>query len=155
MYKNVKQGWYGIKNPSKFRKPMDEYMQSYRDGKVQYKSSLEQKAFRYADINPKIVNWSVEPFHVKYVKPTDNKYHRYFIDMFLEFENGQKFIVEVKSKGETTYPKKPSKNTQKAMLRYKEAVMTYMINESKWKAATEFANKNGCKFIILTEDQLN
>lgn len=154
MYKNAKRGWYAIKYPSKFKKPIDEYMQSYKDGKVEYKSSLERNAFKYADINPKIVSWSVEPFHIKYIKPTDGKQHRYFIDMLLVFENGQKFIVEVKSKGETIMPKKPSKKTQKALLSYKEAVLKYMINKAKWEAAQKFAEMNNCKFVILTEDQL-
>jgi len=154
MYKNVKQGWYELLNPNKFIKPIDEHMQSFKDGRVNYKSSLELKAIRYADYNKHITKWSLEPFNIKYTKPTDGKVHRYYIDLFLEFSTGEKFLVEIKSKGETIPPKKPSKNTQKAQLNYQKAIQTYYVNQAKWNAAKEFAKLNKMKFIVLTEDQL-
>jgi hypothetical protein len=49
MYKNVKQGWYELLNPKKFIKPIDEHMKSFKDGKVNYKSSLELNGIRYCD----------------------------------------------------------------------------------------------------------
>ena len=49
MYKNVKQGWYNLLNAAKFQKLIDEHMKSFKDGKVNYKSSLELKAIRYCD----------------------------------------------------------------------------------------------------------
>lgn len=154
MYNNYT-GWYQLINPKKFVKPIDEHMKSFKDGKVEYKSRLELKAMKYADFNKFIEKWSVEPFHIKYVKPTDGKVHRYFIDLFLEFKTGDKFIVEVKSKGETLPPNPPKRKTQKGMINYQRALQTYSVNEAKWKAAEEFAQKNKMKFIILTEDHLN
>ena len=97
MYETAKQGWYKLLNPDKFIKQLDEYMKSYKDGCVNFKSSLEYKAIRYCDFNKHITKWSLEPFAVKYLKPTDGKVHRYFIDFFIEFSSGDKFIVEVKS----------------------------------------------------------
>ena len=32
--------------------------------------------------------------------------------------------------------------------------ITFSQNQSKWKAASEFASKNGLKFIILTEKDI-
>lgn len=154
MYKNVKQGWYELKNPEKFTKPIDEYMKSYKDGSVNYKSGLELKAIRYADWNKHVKKWSLEPFHVKYIKPTDGKPHRYFIDLFLEFSSGDKFIVEVKHSSEVKPPRKPSKKTDKAIMNYQTALQTYAINQAKWKAAKMFAENNKIKFIILTEEHL-
>ncbi len=160
-YKGAKKGWMKVLNKSKLVMQTSEsksVMNSIRlkDGEVEvnYKSSLEFKAFRYCDMNKYIKSWSVEPFSVKYLKPTTMKYHRYFIDLFIEFENGQKFLVEVKSSGETIEPKKPSKKTQKAILNYQKALQTYIVNQAKWKAATEFAESNNMRFIILTEKEL-
>lgn len=152
---NSYKGWYQLLNPNKFIKPLDEYMQSYKDGHVNFKSRLELKAIKYADFNKHIISWSIEPFNIKYVKPTDGKIHRYFIDLFLEFSSGDKFIVEIKPKSETLPPKKPTKNTQKASMNYQLALQTYAINQAKWKAAEEFAALNKMKFIILTDEELN
>lgn len=154
MFKNVKSGWYKILNPEKFVKPLDEYMKSYKDGHVNYKSSLELAGVRYADFNKHIVKWSLEPFAIKYVKPSDGKKHRYYIDMFIEFKTGEKFLVEIKPKSQTVPPAKPKKNTQKNQMNYQKALMTYHINSAKWKAAREFAKINNMRFIILTEEHL-
>src|SRR5574344_978797 len=139
-YKSHK-GWYALQHPEKFIKPLDEYMESFtqRNGVsyIQYKSMLERIAFRYADMNPKIVKFSIEPFNIKYIKPTGNK-----------------FIVEIKSKGETQTPKKPKILNEKNAKYYKDSIETYLVNQAKWKSATEFAKNQNMKFIILTEDQL-
>jgi len=155
MYETAKQGWYKLLNPDKFIKQLDEYMKSYKDGCVNFKSSLEYKAIRYCDFNKHITKWSLEPFAVKYLKPTDGKVHRYFIDFFIEFSSGDKFIVEVKSKGETVPPKKPKTNSTKSMIRYQKAMQTFAVNQAKWEAAKKFAEEKGIKFIILTEEELN
>lgn len=121
---------------------------------IQYKSSLERIAFCYADLNPKVKRFSIEPFNIPYIKPLDNKPHRYFIDMFIEFENGAKFLVEVKSYDETILPQKPKVQTANALINYKERMETYLVNQAKWKSATEFASQRGMHFIILTEREL-
>lgn len=153
MYNNY-QGWYKILNPSKFIRPLDEHMKSYKNGEVNFKSRLELKAIKYADYNKFITKWSLEPFNVKYIKPTDGKIHRYYIDLFLEFKTGDKFIVEIKSHGETIPPKQPKKKTEKAIMNYQRALQTYAINSAKWKAAEKFAADKGMKFIVLTEKEL-
>ena len=156
MYNN-KKGWYKPLNPTKLIPPFDSHMGSFNEstGEVEYKSRLELRAMKYADYNKHIVKWAVEPFHVPYIKPTDGKIHRYFIDFFLEFSSGDRFIVEVKPKGETIPPKKPSKKTQKAINNYQKALQTYAVNKAKWAAAREFAKKNNIRFIILTEEELS
>jgi len=150
-------GWYKLLNPKKFIAPIDAHMGSFNESEfsVNYKSKLELRAFRYADFNIHVSKWSVEPWAIKYIKPTDGKIHRYYIDLFLEFKTGEKFIVEVKPKSETLPPKKPRKITEKNSVRYQKALMTYAVNSAKWKAAKEFAAKNNLKFIILTDEVLN
>jgi hypothetical protein len=158
MYKHAKKGWYKVINSEKVMIPQDDHMKSFRinENKVElnYKSSLEYKAIKYADYNKHVVKFSLEPFAIKYIKPTDGKYHRYYIDLFLEFSSGDKLIVEIKSKSETLPPKKPKKTTNKSTKNYQKALMTYSINMAKWTAAREFAEKNKIKFVILTEEQL-
>ena len=57
MYKNAKNGYYKLLNPKKFIPPADNHMQSFNEseGAVEYKSSLELKAFRYCDFNKHIL----------------------------------------------------------------------------------------------------
>lgn len=156
MYKNAKRGFYKLLNPQKFLLPIDNHMKSFNEstGSVEFKSSLELAAIRYCDYNKHITKYSLEPFAIKYVKPTDGKPHRYYVDLFLEFSNGEKFIVEIKSKGETIPPKKPSKKTGKAIANYQRALQTYHVNQAKWSAAETWAKQNNMRFLILTEDDL-
>ena len=43
----------------------------------------------------------------------------------------------------------------KAAMRYQNELITYYINQSKWKAAKEFASKRNLQFIVLTEKELD
>jgi hypothetical protein len=132
-------------------------MKSFNEstGCVEYKSGLELKAFQFCDNNPKIKSWACEPFAIKYIKPTDNKYHRYYPDLLVTFETGHTFLIEIKSSGETVPPKKPKKLTPKSERNYKKAITTYAINSAKWKAAGAFCEEKEIKFIFLTEKQLH
>ena len=147
-------GWYKILNNDKFIKPIDEHMQSYKNGHIYYRSSLELKAFRYADFNKHIVKFSIEPYAIKYLKPSDGKIHRYYIDLFLVFSTGDKFMVEIKPKSETIEPKKPKSKTTKSLLRYQQAMLTFVINQAKWQAARVFAEANDMRFVVLTDEDL-
>lgn len=160
-YSSAKKGWYRVINPEKFISQVQEsknVMKSTRMNEgnleIEYKSSLEQISFRYCDMNKFVKSYSVEPFAIKYLKPTTGRVHRYFIDLFIEFQNGQKFLVEIKSFNETIEPKMPSKKTQKAIFNYQKAIQTFAINTAKWNAAKKFAEQNNFKFIILTEREL-
>lgn len=160
-YKSAKQGWYKVLNKQKFIPPTNEsksVMKSYKvfddEIHVNYRSSLELKAIKYCDMNKYIKRYSLEPFSIQYYKPTTKKFHRYFVDLYIEFENNQKFLVEIKSYKETIKPTIPKKKTQKAMLNYNKAEETYAINLCKWKAAEAFCQERGIRFLILTEREL-
>jgi len=151
-----KKGWYKLLNVEKFIKPIDGYMKSFNEskGQVEYKSSLELNAIRYCDYNKFIVKWSCEPFNIKYVKPIDGKVHRYFIDLYVQFETGHKFLIEVKQSSETKPPRKPRKQTAKSLRNYERACVTYSTNSAKWAAAEQFAKQQGMYFTFLTEKEL-
>lgn len=157
-YKGAKQGWYTVINTNKVIKPVDNHMKSFiieeNKIKLNFKSSLELTALKYCDMNKYVKSYSLEPFAISYLKPTTGRIHRYFVDLFIEFDNNQKFIVEIKPFSETIEPKKPSKKTEKALLNYQKALQTFAINTAKWSSAQAFCKEKGLTFIILTENEL-
>jgi hypothetical protein len=117
---------------------------------IVYRSLWERQVFRWADTNPSIKIWNSEEVVIPYICQTDNKVHRYFIDLYLETADGRKFLIEIKPKSQTVPPKKGKRVTKK----YLSESLTYVKNQSKWKAAEEFALDNGCVFDIWTEDKI-
>jgi hypothetical protein len=59
-------------------------------------------------------------------------------------------MLEVKPKRQTEEPEKKKRITKQ----YINEVKTYGVNQSKWKAATEFCIDRGWEFKIITEDHL-
>jgi aldehyde:ferredoxin oxidoreductase len=76
--------------------------------------------------------------------------HRYFVDLLIEMDNGDTFLIEIKPKQQTVPPKQPKRKTK----RYIKEVMTYVKNQDKWEAANKFAEHKGWKFQVWTEDTL-
>jgi hypothetical protein len=62
----------------------------------------------------------------------------------------------VKPKAQTIAPNPSTKLTPKGMLnkRYINEVMTYGVNQAKWRAAQEVCNDRGWIFTIMTEVEL-
>lgn len=118
------------------------------------RSSWETKFALWCDKNPSVIKWNSEETIVPYVCPTDNRWHRYFIDFKIQIRdkagNLKTYLVEIKPDKQTKPPQVPSRKTKRFLL---EAA-TYMKNEAKWKAATNFAKDRGWEFIILTEHHL-
>jgi hypothetical protein len=118
--------------------------------KVVYRSLWERQTFRWVENQPDIVEWGSEEIAIPYVCETDRKVHRYFIDLYFKTADGKKFLIEIKPAKETQPPKKPARQTK----RYLSEALTYVKNQSKWKAAHKFAQENGCTFQVWTEDTL-
>ena len=135
-------GKYKIKKPEK-------YLGDYKN--VVYRSLWERQAFKWCESNSKVKAWNSEEVVIPYKCKTDNKIHRYFIDLFVEMDNGDCILVEIKPKKETNQPKKHSRKTK----RYINEVVTFVKNQSKWEAANQFADHKGWKFQIWTEDTLS
>lgn len=129
----------------------EKYVGDYTN--IIYRSSWEKKLFVYLDRTPSILQWGSEETVIPYISPVDNRVHRYFVDVVVKYKtpNGiKRALLEVKPKAQTMPPKQPKRQTK----RYMEDVMTYAVNQAKWKAAREFSEKNNCSFILLTEDEL-
>ena len=133
-------GKYTVKYPSK-------YMGDPTT--VVYRSLWERNAFRWIEENPNVKSWCSEEVVIPYVCETDKKVHRYFIDLYFITNDGKKYLIEIKPDKETRPP-----TGQKRTKRYISEAMTYVKNQSKWKAANEFALDNGAEFQVWTEKHL-
>lgn len=134
-------GRYIVANPEKY---------AGDPTKVFYRSLWERQVFKWCEANSQVVKWSSEETVIPYRCKTDNRIHRYFVDLKIELMNGQVILVEIKPKKETSPPKKPARQTKK----YVSEVMTYAKNTSKWEAAQEYCMSRGWQFSIWTEDTL-
>lgn len=135
-------GRYKIKNP-------DKYLGNPTN--VIFRSLWERNAFRWCENNPKVRAWSSEEIVVPYKCKVDNKLHRYFVDLYVEMNNGQTILVEIKPKKETLPPKQPKRKTKKFL----NEVITFSKNQDKWEAADQYARHKGWKFQVWTEETLN
>lgn len=144
---NYKQGIFKPQNPQKYKGNLAKSPPIYR-------SSWELKCMLKFDKHPDILEWSSEGVIIPYRSPVDNAIHRYFIDFYVKYKdingNIKVKIIEVKPLSQTKPPVK-GKKKDKTFLR---EVMTYGVNEAKWKAAEEFAAKKGWEFEKWTEKNI-
>ena len=87
-------GKYTVKNKSKYVGDST---------KVTYRSMWERQAMKWCESNPRIVKWNSEEVVIPYKCKTDQKLHRYFIDLFIEMDNGECILVEIKPKKHTGF----------------------------------------------------
>jgi hypothetical protein len=138
-------GRFSPKNPQKYRGDASNII---------YHSTWECRVMNWLDTNSSIVEWSSEELIIPYKSPVDNRVHRYFPDFYVKVRQKDDtikvMIIEVKPKKQTQPPKVQKRVTKQ----YINEVVTWSVNESKWKAATEFCLDRGWHFKILTEDDL-
>ena len=145
MAHNYKQGFYKPQNPKKYMGDPDN---------IVYRSGWEKRVMDWCDTNPNIKHWSSEEVVIPYISPVDGRWHRYFTDFYVEAvgRDGEKrvMILEVKPRAQTQEPKVQSRKTK----RYITEVVTYGINQAKWKAAEEYCKERGWEFKVITEADL-
>ena len=121
---------------------------------IVYRSSWECKVMYLLDRNDDIISWASEELIVPYKSPVDNRFHRYFPDFLVKIrtKDGQlkTWMIEIKPKKQTREPQKPKRITKQ----YINEVVTWGVNQSKWKSATEYCLDRGWEFKIMTEDHL-
>lgn len=117
---------------------------------VSYRSLWERQVFKWCDDNSDIKKWSSEETVINYRCKTDNKIHRYFVDLKIQFKNGQTYLIEIKPKKQTQEPKVRTRKTRT----YITEVLTYVKNKSKWEAASEYCADRGWIFEVWTEDTI-
>lgn len=141
-----RQGWFPLKNPDKYI--------GNDPTKIRYMSSWEFQMSKFLDNNPNILRWSSESIAIPYIKPTDNRVHRYYPDYWVEYKNKAGDIVheiiEVKPESQT---KPPVRRGKRKKTQVTEQLM-YAINIAKWSACQQFCDKYDIKFRLVTEKQI-
>jgi hypothetical protein len=135
-----KQGLYNPKNPSKYIGDVS---------KIRYMSSWELTMHVFLDNNTKIIRWSSETIAIPYIKPTDNRVHRYYPDYYVEYLDKsnklRKIVIEVKP-----YKQTKVSRARKSKNKIYEDIQ-YAVNLAKWQACTNFCKQHGLEFQIVTE----
>lgn len=135
-------GKYKLKKPDKYAGDPKQ---------VVYRSSWERAAFKWCEENSSILEWSAEEVIVPYRINSNDRIRRYFVDLWIRWKNGKCTLVEIKPNKQTQPPKKGKRKTK----RYLEEAVTYVQNQSKWEAATKYAESRGWTFQVWTEIELN
>lgn len=140
-----KQGFFSPNNPSK-------YVGTHP---IIYRSALERDVMRFFDENSNVISWGSESVIIPYIKPTDNKMHRYYTDFVVKIKDinqeVKKFLIEVKPFKQTIPPSVSKRKKEKTIITEQ---VNWAVNNCKWKAAKEWCNKNGYQFVILTEKDI-
>jgi hypothetical protein len=139
-------GFYRPINYEKYKgNPMD----------VVYRSLWERKFMIFCDMNNSVIEWNSECVTIPYRSPIDGKMHRYFVDFYVKMKTKndeiKKYLVEIKPKRQTIPPVENPKRKNKT---WKNAVMAFVKNKSKWDAAKLFCEERQMDFLILTEEHL-
>lgn len=145
MTHNYKQGFFKPQNPKKYRGDVKNII---------YRSGWEKRVMEWCDTNRNVVSWNSEEIVIPYKSPVDGRWHRYFVDFYVEAvgRDGEKrvMLLEVKPKAQTEEPKAQARKTK----RYITEVVTYGINQAKWNAAEEYCKDKGWEFRVITESDL-
>ena len=135
----VYSGRYIVKNKTKYKGDFNN---------VIYRSLWERAVFGWCDNNPKIKYWSSEEVVIPYYYEVDKKYHKYFVDVKIMYED-KTLLVEIKPERETVPP-----TGEKRTKRYIAEGLNYVKNMNKWEAADNYAKDRGWEFHIWTEKTL-
>lgn len=133
-------GRFSPKNPKKYRGDPTNII---------YRSLWERRVMVHLDENVSVIEWSSEEIVIPYLSPVDGRWHRYFPDFFVRTPQGS-MILEVKPAKQSVEPEVRKKVTK----RYINEVMTYGVNQAKWKAAEEYCLDRKWKFKVITEKEL-
>lgn len=137
-----KQGFFTPINPQKYIGKSKE---------IVWRSSWELKFMTKCDNSPNIKFWNSEEVVIPYFSAIDQKMHRYFVDFAIVVETREgtkKFLVEIKPRDQIDKPK-PSRSKY-----YNEKCLTWIRNQEKWNAATDWCIQNGFQFVIMDEYDL-
>jgi len=115
-----------------------------------FRSKWEADVFRFCDMNSEIVKWSSEEIVIPYVSPLDGRVHRYFPDIWIQKTDKSCAIIEIKPFKQTLEPEIPKKKTRAFL----NEAATYVVNQAKWKAASEYCKDRNWKFILMTENEI-
>lgn len=139
--KNTKQaqGVYSIQNIKKYQSSNPPI----------YRSSWEKDIMVALDMNPAVLEWSVEPFPIPYTCPVDGKVKNYWPDFLVKY-------IDVKTGKECIQllEIKPEKQCYMQLAKSRKDKIVVLVNQAKWAAAIALCQQNGIEFKLITEKQL-
>jgi hypothetical protein len=102
--------------------------------KIIWRSTWERRVMHWLDSSTNVIYWGSEELVIPYYDPVSNKKRRYFPDFIVKIRKKdgsvKTHVIEVKPEYQTKQPERKRK-TQ----RFINEQITYVINQSKWKAA--------------------
>lgn len=123
--------------------------------KIICRSKWEMDFCRWLDNNSSVVKWASEAIEIPYYNPIKMRQARYYPDFFAQIKNKEghiiTWVIEVKPNKECSAPVNRKNKKTKTML-YEQ--QNWMVNEAKWKAATQYCKLRGWLFKLITEKQL-
>lgn len=95
------------------------------------------------DRNEKVLKWGSENYVIPYVDATrGNSTHRYYVDLFFELADGEKWLLEIKPQNQAVFTPSKRKKIEKQIA---EASIVAR-NRCKWTAAVSFCKSKGWHF---------
>ena len=127
----------------------EKYIGDYN--KIISRSSWDCKVMEYSDKNPDFIAWSSEEMFLPYMSPVDGKKHKYFPDFIVKIKSGdttKTLMIEVKPEKQSKPPQQKTKLTKQ----YIQEVVTWGVNQAKWKAAIEYCKDRKWEFVVMTSN---
>lgn len=100
---------------------------------VEYESQIERDFYLLLEHAPDVIQYQHQPIKIKY-KNTNNKFRNYTPDVYLEFDNGLRALVEIKDQ--------------------QTLDEDYKKFKFRWDAAQVWSQERGYLFKVLTENQI-
>ena len=132
-------------------KPINPQKYKGNPTRICFRSSYEYKLLSYLDKHPDIVWYSSEELSIPYRSPLDKRLKRYYPDILCKSKN-EIIMIEVKPRYQCSPP--VLTEGKKMTASHKRAVITYLINDAKWRAAEAYCEDRGWRFKIMTETEL-
>ena len=119
-----------------------------------YRSSWERMFMNWADRTDAVKSWQSEEKCVWYFDPISKKKRRYFPDFIVNIERDGVIITEVVEVKPQAQIDGPPVDPKRKTVAWVNAVKTYIINQAKWQAATEWCEDRGYNFRLISEKHL-
>lgn len=111
---------------------MGYYFSTKINKKIWFRSSWEKTVLAWLDKNHYVVKFENEPIKISYYYQPDKQNRNYIPDLIVEFQNGEKKMIEIKPK------------------RYHNTIK----NQAKFNAAIEYCKQNGLIFEVWDENKI-
>ena len=133
------QGKFKLKNPDKY----------LGNTTPTYRSSWEFAFMRFCDEHPSVSQWASEAVKIPYRHPLTGKHTVYVPDFFIVYadKRGRQKVelIEVKPANQAIKEKTGRSRANQA---------SYILNQAKWEAASEWCKDRGYIFKVFTEKEL-